>query len=220
MSDESRQLLRKRRLPNMSSYAWLLLPLLAAVVGLIVLFHDPDSPAPAPLEIVERSAAGAKVYMAGPAASNGSWDSVPVSGQSRQKVFENLRDFRAVYKQASVQMSVVPAGEGAREVARRLGSALSHYALGGVGDADSAPAATPPGVEDLPPVMLLFCAERDSGIALELLAALEPYLAGPVTLVWDDALRIDQLRLEIRGVPRFADNGEALFAAGAFSAPP
>lgn len=153
--------------------------------------------------------------MAGPAASSGSGKPVPVSVQSRQKVFENLRNFRAVYKQAGVQMTVVPVGGGSQvELARRLGSALSQNGLGRVNSAPGAVESNRGVGDGSSPAVLLYCAQRDSEIARELLAALEPYLAGPVGLVWDDALRVDQFRLEIRREPRFAEDGEALIQPG------
>lgn len=217
MAGDPQQVLRKRRLPSMAPYAWLLLPL-AAVGALLWVFSESRAPAVAPLEMVRESASGGTVHMAGPAVTSGSANAVPVQEARRQKVLENLRDFHAAYKQAGARLSVLAVDDGAGEVlARRLGEALAQYDLGGVSNPDPT-TASGAGAEPAPAI-LLFCAERDNRIARELLAALEPYLAGPVSLVWDDALRIDQLRLEIRGVPGFAESGEALFGAAA-AAPP
>ena len=219
MSGDTESVLRKRRLPNMAPYAWLLLPL-AAVGALLWVFSESRAPAVAPLEMVRESASGGTVHMAGPPATSGSANAVPVQEGRRQEVLENLRDFHAVYKQAGARMTVLAVDDGAGEVlARRLGEALRQYDLGGVSNADPTAAGASGAGDEPPPAILLFCAERDNRIARELLAALEPYLAGPVSLVWDDALRIDQLRLEIRGVPGFAESGEALFHAEV-SAPP
>ncbi|MCB1674723.1 MAG: hypothetical protein KDI01_00425 [Halioglobus sp.] len=191
-----------------------LLPLLAAVALLILVFGDKRDVSSA-LEIVATTAQGVTLAMESsgdePAdASAGTSEYVPPAEARRQAVLSRLSEFRATYKQARPFVTVAADGsvDSLRQLAQRLADALGKYGLGRVelvppGQLPDAPAALP----------VLRCAERDAAIARELLAALEPYLGGGLEMAWDERLRVDQMYLELRGTPSFSAQGEAFFGA-------
>jgi len=190
--------------------AWLVLPL-AVIVAVLILFFgrgnvDQDLP-----PVVSGGEQGLdEVVLRGPTGNGDSTNYRPITSAKRETALQRLAEFRARYRQSQPFIVVTSAAspQSLSSLAREIGSALSTHGLGTYQE-EKPDSHNAPGLPTQPVMRL---APRDSRIARELLWALEPYLAGHITLVYQADLRTDQIQLYMRGNPRFSGEGEAHFA--------
>lgn len=202
--------------------AWLVVPLVLIIIGLIMLFGRPgDSALPQP-KILESSPQGMLIELPNVATDAVvSWHAqwTPASDTTRQQVLQSLSQYAADYKQLRTLLEVRP-GAGPPELeqlSQRIGAALALYNLGRAIPGGNL-AVGEPLIDNLPVKLtlpdnglLLICAEDDSELARRLLAALTPYLSGRVSVYFDTKITAQSMRLYLIGTPYFNDQGQATF---------
>lgn len=196
------------------SRLWLLLALLVSLLLLMFLVRGWNG-GPEPVLEVVASGSGwqrARLVGEGGVPANGaplSEHFLAISSANRERVLENLSRFRADYKQLApfLRVSASPTLESRSLLADQLGRVLARYGLGGTApEAVSPPLATEPGAS-----LVMICNERHLVIAHRFLQALSPYLRGEVLIQFDDGRNVDHMQLFIKGNPRFAPGGTAVF---------
>ncbi len=189
--------------------AWLVLPLAVIVTALILLFGRGNSDQNLPPLIHGGVEGQDRVALQGGRSDGDGTIYRPVTPARREAALQRLAEFRARYRQARpfVVVSAAANSEPLDKRARDIGSALSSHGLGRYSQEIPALESSP----DLSELPAIYLAPRDTRIARELLWALEPYLAGHIAVVYDGDLRTDQVRLHLRGHPRFSAEGEAIF---------
>ncbi|MDX2463992.1 MAG: hypothetical protein QNK31_05730 [Porticoccus sp.] len=198
--------------------AWLMIPLVLLIIGMIVLFgrhHDSTLPQ---LNIIESSAQGMLIEL--PAVTTDKavnwypkW--TPATAAARQQVLLSLSRYAADYKQLRTLLEVQPEADSTvlEQLSQRIGDALARYNLGRAIPNDNLPADL-----TLPDNgLLLICAEDDRELALRLLTALMPYLSGKVSVRFDSSVTAQSMRLYLLGTPYFNDQGQATFDDAAIS---
>ena len=189
--------------------AWLVIPLAVVVTAIILLFGREDADQNLPPLVRGGGQAPDQVVLEG-GAGQGDIDYRSVTSARREAALQRLAEFRANYRQARpfVVVSAAATSEPLDKLAREIGGALSLHELGAYRQ-DVPDFKSGAGSSELPEMHL---APRDTHIARELLWALEPFLGGRISLVYDAELRIDQIQLRMQGRPWFSAEGEATFA--------
>ncbi len=204
--------------------AWLIIPLILIIIGVIMLFGRPDDSGLPQPKILESSTEGMLIELSVvPTDAAVSWHArwTPASDTARQQVLQSLSRYAADYRQLRTLLEVRP-GPGPAELeqlSQRIGAALALYNLGRAIPGDNL-AVKDLLIDNLPANLtlpdnglLLICAEDDSELARRLLAALTPYLSGRVSVYFDNKITAQSMRLYLFGSPYFNDQGQAAFDA-------
>ncbi|WP_439134483.1 hypothetical protein [Pseudomaricurvus sp.] len=193
---------------DMSAMAWWLIPIGILTATLILLFGSPDE-ADESLVVTESGTGYQRVRLPLLDETAGELSSQfrPLSSQHHQKLLSRLEQFRSEYRPAAPRLEVwaKPGLESRSKVASQLGDDLSRHELGKATQELAMPAAT------ITSPLVLVCAEKDKGIARQLLAALSVYLTGEVELHFDDTVSLSEMKLYLLGEPLFSTQGTAVF---------
>jgi hypothetical protein len=191
----------------MSAYAWAAPVVLLLALLLIILF---GGRAPDPVRSVERTDDYLRLQVSGAAALEGGGYTIrPLAAETRKRVLQNLSRFRAENRVVgpTILVSAPQTSAAAGELSGRIADLLAQYNLGGAATS-STDTGNASGTLD---PLVLEARRADETIAMNLLAALSPMLAGNVTLRFDEQLAAGRMRLRVIVDPLYTDGGVAVF---------
>lgn len=129
----------------------------------------------------------------------------PLSSEVRDQVIQQLGEFRAKYKQLwpTITIQSNPDNRLVHQVAQTLAPMLARYDLGQlVATSD---------LEDTEQPLTLWCSPNNIPVAYTFLSAIAPYIQGELILIKDPSYSAARMKLQLRGTPRFNQNGSVVF---------
>lgn len=201
-----------------SKYAWMAPAIVLLALLLIYLFGNSDADRAKPVQTLEMAESHQRVRIGQPDQQGGLQASAPLSTEIRERVLQNLSEFRAEHQMVgpTVTVTATETAAGSVVLAETLGELLARHNLGKqVAEPRFATnGAAAIGAGNTADSMHLHVASRDVTFAHNLLTALSPMLAGTVLIRFDESLGTGQLQLLITATPQFTAEGVAVFPAG------